>query len=92
MKAVQAIVMIVVCAVAVAWIGDIAVSQRLLSADRQGVHAMPFAHDEAHHRRHHGADDNRGINELLGSSMLFVGVAAAVVIPSILIGRRSQHK
>lgn len=90
MKTVQAIVIIVVCAVVVAWIGDIVVAQRLQPAFGRGEQAMPFAHDEGHHRRHHGGGADRGISELVGSSVLFVGVAAAVVIPSVIVNRRRR--
>ena len=90
MKALQAIVIIVACAVAIAWIGDTIVSQRVQPAFGRGEHAMPFAHDEEHHRRHHGGGANRGVSELLESSVLFLGIAAAVVIPSVLV-RRKNH-
>lgn len=90
MKALQAVVMIVMCAVAIAWIGDMVVSQRQQLALGRDQQAMPFAHDEAHHHRHHGGGADRGVNELLESSVLFAGVAAAVIIPSVIVSRKKR--
>lgn len=90
MKALQAVVIIVVCAVAIAWIGDMVVSQRGQPAVGLGERAIPFAHDESHHHRHHGGGAERAVNELLESSVLFAGVAAAVVIPSVIISRKKR--
>lgn len=92
MNTVRALLIIVVCAGAIAWIGNTLVSQGGQSLTGRGARAMAFSHDESHHHRHHGDGANRGMNELLGSTLLFGGVAAAVVIPSVLVRRKKNMR
>jgi hypothetical protein len=90
MNVVRAVVMIVVCAGAIAWIGNGLVSQSGQAMSGRGERTMAFDHDESHHRRHHGSGVDRGMNELFGSTLLFSGVAAAVIVPSVLIQRKKR--
>jgi hypothetical protein len=86
----RALVIILLCAGAIAWLGNIAVSQSAQLPSGRNQQAMAFSHDESHHHEHHGRGANRGMNELLGSTLLFSGVVAAVVVPSVLVQRRKR--
>lgn len=90
MNLLRAIVIILICAGAVAWLGNITVSQIAQLPSNRNERAMPFAHDESHHHEHHGRGANRGMNELLGSTLLFSGVVAAVVVPSVFMRRKKR--
>jgi hypothetical protein len=92
MKTLRAVFIIVICAVAIAWVGNSLVSLNTQASSNRGVRAMSSAHDESHHHRHHGTRANRGIDELLGSSVLFGSVAAAVIIPSVIVGHKKRAR
>jgi hypothetical protein len=92
MKTLRAVFIIVICAVAIAWIGNSLVSLNAQSSSNRGVRAMSSAHDESHHHRHHGPGAHRGMDELLGSSVLFGGIAAAVIVPSVIVGHKKRSR
>lgn len=94
MNTIRAVIIVVVCAIVVAWIGNMLVSNTSLLLPRRGESAMSFAPDGEHHhehgRDHHGVGGERGIGELAGSTLLFGAVSIAVVVPSIVWNRRKR--
>jgi hypothetical protein len=81
---------IVVCAGAIAWIGNAVVSQVGYASPGRSERAMASDHDESHHHHHHGNGADRGMSELFGSTLVFSGVAAAVIIPSVIVQRKKR--
>jgi hypothetical protein len=81
-----------VCAGAIAWIGNVVVSQVGYASPGRGERAMASAHDASHHHHHHhhGNGADRGMSELFGSTLLFSGVAAAVIIPTVIVQRKKR--
>jgi hypothetical protein len=90
MNFLKAALIIVVCAGAIAWIGNAVVSQVDSASPGRSERAMASAHDESHHHHRHGNGADRGLSELLGSTLVFSGVAAAVIIPSVIIQRQKR--
>ena len=92
MNFLKAALIIVVCAGAIAWIGNAVVSQVGDASLGRGERTLASAHDESHHhhQHHHGNGADRGLSELLKSTLLFSGVAAAVIIPSVIVHRKKR--
>lgn len=92
MKTVYAVGIILCCAIMVAWGATALVSQRAQMVSQHRAGAMSFAHDGGHHHAHGHRNQSvlRGSSELIGSTVLFGVVSAAVVIPSVL--RRRQKR
>lgn len=82
----------VVCAIAVAWIGNVIVSNITLFMPTHDEIAVPFVSNNGHHHghRHHRTCGEQGIGELVGARLLFGAVSIAVVIHSIIL-KRSRH-
>lgn len=94
MKTLRAVIIVLVCAVVVSWLANQVVTLRAQSMPSSGQLTMRFAHDNDHHREHgehHGRDGSHGASAILGSTALFGGVAAAVIIPSVLLTRRRRQ-
>ncbi len=90
MKSVRAVLMVLLCAIAVVWVGNLLVAQQAQFGSMRNERAMPFAHDEDHHRHHREGGADRGMGELVGSSVVFAGVVAVVVVPSVLRTRKKR--